>query len=114
MASRPKSRFWRRCRIVLRRVRVLALCLILTLLCSLIYVNQIGFPWFLKKPLQDRLRLRGIDLQFTRIRWRWYRGIVAENVEFGSAKQPTGPRFSAKHTQVQLDYRALLKFQLRV
>src|SRR6185369_2022438 len=114
MAPRSKSRFWRRCRIVLRRARLFVLFVTLTLLCGFIYVNQIGLPGFIKKPLQDRLRLRGIEAQFTRIRWRLYRGIVAENVEFGAVNRPTGPRFSAKQAQVQLNYRALLKLQLRI
>jgi len=56
MASRPKSRFWRICRIYFRRLRITVWLLILALLGALVYLNQIGLPNLLKKPLLEKLR----------------------------------------------------------
>jgi hypothetical protein len=77
-------------------------------------VNQIGLPGFVKKPLLQKLRERGVDLQFSRLRLRWDQGIVAENVRFGGADEPLGPEFKLAQVQVQLNHDALKKFQFQV
>src|SRR5258705_12709237 len=114
MAPRQKSRFWRICRISFRRFRITLWILILLILGCLIYVNQIGLPGFVKKPLLEKLRERGVDLQFSRLRLRWDQGIVAENVRFGGADEPLSPEFKLAQVQVQLNYKALSKFQFQV
>ena len=114
MTPRPKSRFWRRCRIYFRRFRIAVWLMILAVISALLYLNQVGLPGWAKRPLLDKLRARGIELQFTRIRLRWYEGIVAENVRFGRADEPAGPHLTAGEVQVLLEPRALLKFQPQV
>src|SRR5690349_23549076 len=110
---RPKRRFWRLCRIYFRRFRITVWFLILALLGVLIYVNQIGLPGFIKKPLLEKLRTAGIDLQFTRLRLRWYEGVVAENVQFGQTCKSFGPQLKLEEVQLQLNRRALSKFRLQ-
>ena len=68
MAPRTKSRFWRICGIYFRRFRMGMWLVILLVLGSLLYLNQIGLPGIVKKPLLEKLRARGVDLQFTRLR----------------------------------------------
>src|SRR5882724_2949310 len=114
MAPRQKSRFWRLCRICFRRIRITLWLIVLILLGMIVYLNQIGLPGFVKRPLLEKLRARGIDLQFSRLRWRWYQGIVAENVRFGQARKGPGPQISAAQVQVQLNYHALSRLQLQV
>src|SRR5262245_27534902 len=114
MALRPKSRFWRICGIYFRRFRMGMWLVILFFLGALLYLNQVGLPGFVKAPLLAKLRARGLDLQFTRLRWRFDRGIVAENVRFGSATaEESGPRLSVKEVQLPLDYKALMKFRFQ-
>lgn len=113
MGEKPR-RFWRTCRICFRRFRITVWTLILLLLCCVLYLNQVGLPNFVKQPLLEKLRARGVDLEFERIRWRWHRGIVAENVRFTPAKPGPGPRFSVSEAQLQLDFRALLRLELQV
>ncbi|HWI57555.1 MAG TPA: hypothetical protein VNZ22_10030, partial [Bacillota bacterium] len=86
----------------------------LVLLTALLYLNQVGLPGFVKKPLLEKLRARGIDLQFSRLRLRWYQGVVAENVRFGHADDPLSPQLTLKEVQVRLNARALARFQLQV
>lgn len=111
---KPKRRFWRTCRICFRYTRIAVWLLILALLGCLIYVNQIGLPGFVKRPLLQKLRERGVDLQFSRLRLRWDQGIVAENVRFGGTDEPLSPEFKLAQVQVQLNYKALSKFQVQV
>ena len=114
MSPPKKSRFWRICRIYFRRVRITVWLVILALLGALIYINQIGLPGFIKTPLLEKLRVAGIDLQFTRLRVRWVEGIVAENVRFGRPDEPFGPRLTAADVQIQVNHRALTHFKLQV
>ncbi|PYJ06486.1 MAG: hypothetical protein DME25_06590 [Verrucomicrobia bacterium] len=109
-----RLRGWRRCRIWFRRFRITIWLLILALVWSLVYVNQIGLPSFVKKPLLEKLRARGVDLQFSRLRLRWDEGIVAENVRFGRADEPLGPHLTLAEVQVQLNHQALRRFRLQV
>ncbi|HET7624880.1 MAG TPA: AsmA-like C-terminal region-containing protein [Verrucomicrobiae bacterium] len=114
MATPAQRRFWRICRIYFRRFRISVLLLIVGFLVALLYLNRVGLPDFVKTRLQEKLRERGVDLQFTRLRWRWDQGIVAENVQFGRTHEPTSPKFSARQARVQMDYSAFLKLQFQV
>ena len=114
MAPRSKSRFWRLCRIYFRRFRITVWLVILLLLGSFVYLNQVGLPNFVKKPLLQKLRARGVDLQFSRLRLRLYHGIVAENVRFGGVDDPLSPKLTVSEVQVLLNYRALARLQLQV
>jgi hypothetical protein len=114
MEPSGKKRFWKTCRICFRGFRISVLALILALLCCLLYFNQVGLPEFIKKPVLERLRARGIDLEFTRMRWRWHHGIVAENVRFVRSDGSVSPTFAVREAQVQLDYRALARLDLQV
>jgi len=115
MATMPKRRrFWRTCRICFRYTRIAVWILILLILGCLIYINQIGLPGFVKSHLLSKLHERGVDLQFSRLRVRWDQGIVAENVRFNGADDPLSPEFRLAQVQLQLNYKALTKFQFQV
>jgi hypothetical protein len=114
MASQRKHRFWRRCRVYFRRFRFTVWLCLLALVGMIVYLNQIGLPDFVKKPLLEKLRARGVDLQFSRLRLSWDRGILAENVRFGRAGLPSSPQLLLAEVRVQLNYRALRRFQLQI
>jgi hypothetical protein len=88
--------------------------MIFVLLGCLLYLHQIGLPGFLKNPLLDKVRARGLDVQFTRLRLRLDHGLVAENVVFGRADNASSPRLALREVDVELNLRALLKRQLQV
>lgn len=115
--AKGKSRFWRICRIYFRRFRITIWCLTLLVLGALVYLNQIGLPDFIKRPLIARLQERGLALEFSELRLHWSRGFVAEQVRFGSASvtnDPAVPHFTARELEFNLHLRALLlaKFQV--
>jgi hypothetical protein len=100
-------RWFRWCRITL-------LLTILSLLGVLIYLNRVGVPEFLKARLVSELHARGVNLNFTRLRLRWYRGFVAENISLGRANDPVGPHFSLGQADIKLDPLALRRLRLHV
>lgn len=111
MAEREQKRFWRNCRVCFRWCRIAFLLLVLFVVCLLIYVTQSGIPESVKRPLLSELRGRGIDLQFQRMRWTWFRGIVAEGVTIGETNQTGGLQFKARELVVQLDDEKLKDFK---
>jgi hypothetical protein len=115
MAEPPaKQSKWYRFRVIFRRCRITVLLIILALTGFVLYLDQVGLPDFIKNPLLEKLHDRGLDLQFSRLRWRPSRGIVAENVFFGRTNDVSSPQLTLKEVQLRLDYRALLKRQFQV
>jgi len=108
------SGFWRKCRIGFRWFRITTLLAVLALICTFVWFNRIGLPDFLKRPLVEKLRARGVELEFTRLRLRFVRGLVAENVRLGRAATPGSPALSLAEVQLRLDHRALLHRRLQI
>ena len=65
---RNQTGFWRKCRTCFRHLRRLIIFVVLVLICAVVWLNQIGLPDFLKRPLVETLRARGIELEFARLR----------------------------------------------
>jgi hypothetical protein len=106
--------FWRKCRVCFRWCRISAWLLVLAAVFAVVWFNRIGLPDFLKTRLVATLHERGISLEFSRMRLRFERGLVAENVRIGGAQNAAGPVLTLAEVQLQLDYRALLRRQLQV
>ena len=111
---RKHSRSWKLLRIYFRRFRIGLWLVMLALLGALLYFNQIGLPDFVKNPLLDKLRARGLELQFSRLRLRFPHGLVADNVRLGGTNNAANPTLTLQEIQVRLDYAALAKGQLQV
>jgi AsmA-like C-terminal region len=108
------SSFWRKCRVIFRRFRITVLSAALALICVVIWFNQAGLPDFLKKPLVEKLRERGIELEFTRLRVNFFHGLIADNVRIGRAETPGSPALSLKQVRMELNYRALVHRRLQI
>lgn len=111
------SRFWRKLRIYFRRFRIAVWLLALALLGALIYLNLVGLPDFLKRPLVARIREAGLDVDFAALRLHWSRGFIAEQVSFGASQatnDPAVPRFTAEELEFNFHLRALLQGRLQL
>jgi len=75
-----------------------------------VHLNQIGIPEFLKRPLLDQLRARGLELDFTRLRVRLGRGLVADHVSFKRTGELAGELLYAEDVQLKLDWSSLVRF----
>lgn len=106
--SKPRSfSFWRVARRVVRWLRITALLLVLAALGAALYLNLVGLPGFLKRPLLDELAARGLRLQCARLHWHFTRGVVAEGAEFGAAGVPEGARATARSVDLNSDWRGV-------
>lgn len=114
MATAARRGFWRLCRIYFRRFRISIWIVILILLGSLLYLNQVGLPDFVKRPLVKKLRAHGVALEFARLRLHWTEGFVADNVRFGSMHEPAAPQLLAAKVQIKLHLKPLLRGQVQV
>ncbi len=114
MAKQAPSGRWHRFRLIFRRCRITALLLVLVVCAALLYLDTVGLPDFIKKPLIEKLHARGIDLRFSRLRWQPFRGIIADNVFFGGTNATPTPELTLKEVQVGLDYSALFNKQFQV
>ena len=111
---RDQTGCWRWCRTLFRHVRRLFIFLVLILICALGWLNQVGLPDFVKRPLVETLRARGVELEFARLRLSLRRGLVADHVQIGRARKTESPTLSLQQVQLRLDYPALLHRQLQV
>lgn len=114
MSARPQTSFWHKCRVLFRWCRILVWLLLLTLLVSVIYLTQFGLPEFAKQEIVAELRARGVDVEFERLRWRWFHGIVGERISVGRAGRAGGPQLAIAEAEVRLDHEALKNFQFKV
>jgi hypothetical protein len=105
---KQKKSLWRIARRVFRWFRIVVWLGVLVLLVLVIWLHRVGLPEYFKERLVSELRLRGVDLRFTRMRVIWYRGIVADNIQFGRPGQTNGPSASATEAEVHLRVRPLL------
>ncbi len=114
MATNARHRFWRLGRIYFRRFRISIWLVILVILCSLMYLNRVGLPDFVKRPLVNKLREQGVALEFARLQLHWSDGFVAHDVSFGSMLAPAAPQLLATKVQIKLHLKPLLRGQLEV
>ncbi len=106
--------FWRKCRVCLRWFRRAALVAAVALICAFVWCDRVGVPAFLQRRLVASLRERGVELEFSRMRFSLLRGLIAENVRVGHAAETDSPALSAGEVRLELDYRALLQRQLQL
>ena len=112
--AKRKNRFWRKCRIYFRRARITVWLVTLAILGALIYLNLIGLPDFVKRPIISKLRERGMAVDFSELRLHWSRGFVASQVKFGSMDSPAVPHLTAKEVEFNFHMRALLAGKIQV
>lgn len=108
-----RTEFWTKCRLNFRRCRMVVHLLILTLILIILWLNQIGLPGFVKRPLLQALRQHGIELQFSRLRLNFVHGLVADNVHIGG-EAPDLPSLAVQEVHLRIDYPALLHRTLQL
>ncbi|MEI7730042.1 MAG: AsmA-like C-terminal region-containing protein [Verrucomicrobiota bacterium] len=107
-------RIWTSARRIFRFFRIAFLLLVLGLAGFLLYISQAGLPDFLKNRILEQLRTHGMEVEYQKIRFRWDRGVVAENVAFRHAQRVNGPQMTLDELVVGLNAEALLHGRLEV
>ncbi len=114
LPQRKPWTFWRVCRVAFRCARILVWLLVLAAVLAFVWFNQRGVPDFIKRPVLAELKERGFDLEFRRLRWQWFRGLVADGISIARSGDAPGPHFAAAEAEVQLDHEALRRFEFVV
>src|SRR5262245_13154412 len=91
---------------LLRWTRTLGLLVILVVVVIGVFLNKVGLPGYVKKRLVEELRAEGWDVDFSRVRLRWRRGIVIENLHLQRANQFSGPHLFVNGAQCHLNHAA--------
>lgn len=103
---------WRTARRLFRYLRIAVLLLVLGLIGFALYLNRVGLPGFLRRPLLAKLQVHGIHLNCDRLRWAFYRGVIASEVTFGPPGAEHGLRAAAREIAILPDLDALLRGEL--
>jgi hypothetical protein len=109
-----QSGFWRKCRLFIRWSRRVAMVAAVALICAFVWFDRVGVPDFLQRRLVESLHDRGVELEFARLRFSLFHGLIAENVRVGHPAAPDSPALSAQEVRLELDYRALMRRQLQL
>ncbi len=106
-AGRRSSGRWRRALFWTLGFLVL---LALLLVAALVYLNQVGLPAFAKERLAAHLRQRGWDVEFSRLRLGWNRGLVIDNLRLQRTNDPSGLQISLAEVQAHFNQQKLRDF----
>ncbi|MGC8988813.1 MAG: AsmA-like C-terminal region-containing protein [Verrucomicrobiia bacterium] len=91
-----------------RRVRLAILAAILFLVLFLLAIGKIAAPGFITAWIRSAAHAHGINLEFKRVVWRWYRGIVAEQVIIQPATNSNIFKASMEELVLDMDWSRLL------
>jgi hypothetical protein len=102
-----QRRAFKICRVCFRWCRIALWLAVLAVVCGCGYLHHFGLPGFFKAPLQRKLAARGMGLDFTRLRWRWYRGCVADGLILSGTNTRSIWRFTAREAAIGVGWSKL-------
>src|SRR6185436_3067967 len=87
----PHRRFRRWFLISLKWCRISFLLLCLVVIVLGLFLNHVGLPDWLNRRVEEQFRSKGWEMQYSRLRLRWYHGIVAEDLQLQRTNRLHGP-----------------------
>ena len=106
----PGSKGW--VRTGLKWCRIFLLLLLLVVVLLLLFLNHVGLPDWLNRRVEEQFRKKGWELQYSRLRLRWYRGIVADDLQLRRIRGATSPHLFLQTAEFQLNWQAFWHFDL--
>jgi hypothetical protein len=103
MEPQKKSRLLHRLRVTFRWLRITVWFFLFLVVVALAYLQLIGLPDYLRRPLLARLRERGVEAQYSNIRLGFGPEVVIDNGAFSWTDQPLSPRVSGETAIVHFD-----------
>ena len=91
-------------------------CLLGLLGCILggIYLNKVGLPDFIKNPLLEELRSKGLNLSIRDLRLHVFRGVVGEKITLIDSDQSDGAKLTIEKADIRLNRSALWRMRIKV
>src|SRR5215468_9815335 len=105
-------RGWRRFLVTLKWCRLSVLLFLLVVIVLGLFLNHVGLPDWLNRRIEQQFRDEGWDLKYSRLRLRWYRGIVADDLQLSRTNVMEGPHLFAQSADFQLNWKAVRHFDL--
>src|SRR5215510_6646216 len=105
MDPKPKParrRIWRILLTTFKWCRIAVLLIVLVAILLSLFLNDVGLPPWLEKRVEDQFRAKGWEMKFSRLRLRWYRGIVAEDLQLERINSQEGPHLFVQSTEFRL------------
>lgn len=99
----------RRRRVVLKWCRITILLAIFCALVLGVFLNKVGLPESVKQRLVARLRAAGWEVEFSRLRLRWYRGLVFDHLHLHHLRAANAPQVFADEAECSFARQALLR-----
>src|SRR5688572_23687257 len=100
-----RSRGWRIFLTTFKWCRVSILLLLLAILLIGVFLNDIGLPPWVERRIQEQFQDHGWNLQFSRLRLRWYRGVVAEDLQLQRTNTVGTPQISFGTAEFRLNWK---------
>ena len=113
-APRPKRARRRWLRAAMRALRILILLFAFTFIVTGFFLNKIGLPDFAKQRVVEYLRAKGWEAEFSRLRLRWSRGIVADDVHVRRTNDLRGPHLFVRQAECGIDWTGWRKLKVDV
>ena len=89
---------------MLRGLRIALLLLVFAAIVTAFFLNKIGLPDFAKERVVEYLHAKGWNAEFSRLRLRWGRGIVADEVHVRRTNDWNGPHLFVQQAICGLDF----------
>lgn len=108
----PNRRRWI-ARVCFRCIRTTLIVILLIGAILGLFLNKVGLPEILKTRVITQARAKGWEVEFSRLRLRWYRGLVAENLHIQGTNGASGPQLFVEEAESPLNLAALRGFELK-
>src|SRR5688500_19284593 len=113
MPERRKKRKSHPLRVAFRWCRIVVLLVIAVAVGAILWSNLFGLPRFVESAIRREVQRQGIELQFSRLRLRGVRHLVARDVRLRSPST-NAPVFTGKEAEFIINYQRLRSGQFEL
>lgn len=110
--KRPRSLAWRAFFTTFKWCRIIALLIVFTIIILGLFLNHVGLPDWLERRVEEQFRASGWEVKFSKLRLRWYRGIVAEGLQLQRTNTVDGPNLFLQTAEFRLNWKAFRHLDL--
>lgn len=110
--KRPRSLAWRAFFTTFKWCRIVALLIVFTVIILGLFLNHVGLPDWLERRVEEQFLKSGWEVKFSKLRLRWYRGIVAENLQLQRTNRFDGPSLFLNTAEFRLNWQAFRHLDL--
>jgi hypothetical protein len=111
-SGKPGSRRRRLFFLTFKWIRIAILLFVFVVIVLGLFLNHVGLPGWAENRILRRIEAYGWKVQFSRLRLRWYHGIVAEDLILQRTNTLTGPHLFLHSAEFRPNWSALAHLRL--